>query len=629
MLTSRIIAPAVLSTILISTLSYPAHSAGYQVTHNEIKKTWTTTKKLGNPTSNHKCGIKNNGCFQKFQKGSIHWSSKTGAHPTFHGNIQKKWGSLKYENGYLGYPTGKPLTFKYNKAADYQNFQGGMIITNSQAGTHTLKGAIRNKWKALGWERSTLKLPTSDERGLRNGAFQKFQGGSIHWSPKTGAHPTKGAIQKAWGSQKYERGRLGYPTSDEYKSGGKTWQDFEGGKISWTSKEGARIQYAGAVPESFAITGSGFGHGVGMSQYGAQGMALEGKSAEQILEYYYNPAQLESVSTYANSDIKVQILGGVTSTTITPSQGSVRIKAGKSVYQTTRPVTVQQSGSTRVYKYDGKTVTSTSNYDTIEWQNTRYWSGNGLTTVAVSGADAGSRTVSYRHGKILVSSLNNKLNLVNELRLHDEYLYGLAEMPSSWEPAALSSQAIAGRTYAMRNMSKVKTDCACHVYDEVKSQKFSGWNKENEGVNGQWGKRWKSAVDNTVSRNAQGIVQNAQVMRHKGSYIDAVYSSSSNGKTQDSRDMWGGSVDYLKSRNDPWSVQPHNPNRSWTVTKTQAQVASAFKLKNVSQVSVQRNAAGYVSRITAVSQDGQTSSMTGNQLRAAFGLKSSGVSSFQ
>ena len=189
-----------------------------------------------------------NGAFQKFQGGSIHWSPKTGAHSTIAGSpIQKKWGSLKYEKGHMGYPTSEPLTFKYNKAANYQKFQGGMIITNSRTGTHTLKGAIQNKWKGMGWERSALKLPTSDERRLRNGGYyQKFQGGSVHWSPKTGAHFTKAGspIQKKWGSQKWERGRLGYPTSSEYKSGGKTWQNFEGGKISWTSKQGARIHYS-------------------------------------------------------------------------------------------------------------------------------------------------------------------------------------------------------------------------------------------------------------------------------------------------------------------------------------------------------------------------------------------------
>lgn len=199
------------------------------------------------PTSNERRLKKENGTYQKFQSGSIHWSPKTGAHITQAGSpIQKKWGSLKYENGYLGYPSSDQVAFKYDESADYQNFQGGMVITHSRTGTHTLKGAIQNKWKSMGWERSAAGLPVSDERKLRKGAYQKFEDGQIHWSSKTGTHYTKdgSAIQRAWSKQGWENGRLGYPTSDEYKSGGKTWQNFEGGKISWTSKEGSKVHYS-------------------------------------------------------------------------------------------------------------------------------------------------------------------------------------------------------------------------------------------------------------------------------------------------------------------------------------------------------------------------------------------------
>ena len=208
-----------------------------------VKEKWRLGSH-GDPQRNLGSGLKSGGSFQKFDKGSIHHSKKTGAHFTeANSPIQKKWAAQKYENGELGYPSSDPLTFKYEKGTDYQNFEGGMVTADPQAGTHIMKGNIQKKWKSMGWERSAAKLPRTDEKKLSGGAFQHFEGGSIHWSPKTGAHFTKAgsAIQRAWADQKWEKGALGYPTSDEYKSDGKIWQDFEGGKISWTSAEGTQV----------------------------------------------------------------------------------------------------------------------------------------------------------------------------------------------------------------------------------------------------------------------------------------------------------------------------------------------------------------------------------------------------
>ncbi|WP_368074058.1 LGFP repeat-containing protein [Brevibacterium sp. CS2] len=66
----------------------------------------------------------------------------------------------------------------------------------------------------------------------------------MHWTQSTGAHFTQGRIQRAWRTQGYERGRLGYPTSDEYSSGANKRQNYEGGYILWSSKAGARIFYS-------------------------------------------------------------------------------------------------------------------------------------------------------------------------------------------------------------------------------------------------------------------------------------------------------------------------------------------------------------------------------------------------
>ena len=212
-----------------------------------IRKAWKShgweRSTAGLPTADEK-NIQG-GTYQKFQGGSYHWSSKTGAHFTKAGGaIQKKWGNLGYEKGILGYPTNEERVLKKNNGS-VQSFQGGSVHWSKATGAYATKGAIQKTWGNSGWENGKLGYPTSDERGLKNGgAYQKFQGGSIHWSSKSGAHITTGAIQKAWGKQGYENGRLGYPTSNEYQSGGKTWQNYQGGKISWTSREGARVQYS-------------------------------------------------------------------------------------------------------------------------------------------------------------------------------------------------------------------------------------------------------------------------------------------------------------------------------------------------------------------------------------------------
>jgi hypothetical protein len=111
-------------------------------------------------------------------------------------------------------------------------------------GGHTTGGAIGAAWAAQGSQNGPLGLPVTDEvTGLKNGgAYQAFQGGQIHWSPATGAHITHGAIDAAWASQGWENGRLGYPTSEEYASGGgSVTQNYQGGLITWSPNRGATI----------------------------------------------------------------------------------------------------------------------------------------------------------------------------------------------------------------------------------------------------------------------------------------------------------------------------------------------------------------------------------------------------
>jgi uncharacterized protein with LGFP repeats len=78
----------------------------------------------------------------------------------------------------------------------FNHFTGGSIYWTPATGAHEVHGAIRDKWAALGWERGVAGYPLTDETTTPDGAgrFNHFTGGSIYWTPATGAHEVYGAM---------------------------------------------------------------------------------------------------------------------------------------------------------------------------------------------------------------------------------------------------------------------------------------------------------------------------------------------------------------------------------------------------------------------------------------------------
>lgn len=190
---------------------------------------------LGFPTTDEFGGLRDGGAFQSFAKGQIHWSPQLGAHAT-KGGINAFWGATGWENGYAGYPVDIELGVRGGAS---QSFQRATLFWESATGdTFGVRGAIRTKYSAMGWEQGSLGFPKSEERALANGASQSFASGQqVHWSPQTGAHVTGGAIQKAWADSGWETGWLGYPTGDEVGdpiTPGGRMQTFSGGTIHWS-----------------------------------------------------------------------------------------------------------------------------------------------------------------------------------------------------------------------------------------------------------------------------------------------------------------------------------------------------------------------------------------------------------
>ena len=161
--------------------------------------------------------------------------------PTVIGAIREKWLSLGGTTSFLG----QPLTNE-TKTPDgigrFNHFQGGSIYWTPATSAHEVHGAIRDKWASMGYERSFLGYPLTDETKTPDGIgrFNHFKGGSIYWTPATSAHEVHGAIRDKWASIGFERSFLGYPTSDEEAGPNDSRiSHFQNGGISWTPSGGA------------------------------------------------------------------------------------------------------------------------------------------------------------------------------------------------------------------------------------------------------------------------------------------------------------------------------------------------------------------------------------------------------
>jgi uncharacterized protein with LGFP repeats len=165
--------------------------------------------------------------------------------------IDDKWAALGGPHGFLGQPHdeggGSAEAATPDGRGRFRDFQGGTIYWTPQTGAHEVHGAIRLKWAQLRGERGFLGYPVTDETGTPDGVgrFNHFQGGSIYWTPQTGAHEVHGAIREKWASIGWERSFLHYPVSDERipPSGHGRVSEFQGGAIVWTPEHGADARH--------------------------------------------------------------------------------------------------------------------------------------------------------------------------------------------------------------------------------------------------------------------------------------------------------------------------------------------------------------------------------------------------
>lgn len=119
-----------------------SHRDGTFRLQGEMLKVWKKMgrdkSKLGLPVSDTKCGLTDDGCYQRFEKGTIHWTEDTGAHPTY-GVIRKAWAKNGYQSGKLGYPVSDPVV---SKGVVSQDFQRGTITWSRKDGARVLAPSI-------------------------------------------------------------------------------------------------------------------------------------------------------------------------------------------------------------------------------------------------------------------------------------------------------------------------------------------------------------------------------------------------------------------------------------------------------------------------------------------------------
>jgi uncharacterized protein with LGFP repeats len=139
---------------------------------------------LGFPAGDVTATADGKGSFQTFQKGSVFWSPATGARAVL-SPVLALWTAMGAEQGTLGYPTSGTAATG-DGAGRYQHFQKGSIFWSSATGAHAVQGPIRDLWASLGYERGWLGYPTRDAYPVSGGTQVDFQHGHITLSAATG-----------------------------------------------------------------------------------------------------------------------------------------------------------------------------------------------------------------------------------------------------------------------------------------------------------------------------------------------------------------------------------------------------------------------------------------------------------
>lgn len=345
---------------------------------------------------------------------------------------------------------------------------------------------------------------------------------------------------------------------------------------------------AGAVDPSTPVTinGGGWGHGIGMPQFGARGMAEKESPYTDILSYFYpgtDIASVDSADPPVPALIKVGINSVHTSLQFSTDNGSAEIcLSGETSGACSHSADV---GETWVISHNGA--------DCVLKENGSAVYGPGDCSISVLWDDQPNIRVNFpdvgrvfARGSVLFNEAGGGFHLVVELPL-EEYVYGIAEMPLEWHDEALKAQVVAARTYGARFARGIEADCSCQLKWSTSDQKYLGWHNRTEGNEderpggGTYGDHWRQMVDYTAG---EVVVFPTEPGPGGFKLAETYYFSNSGGATENVSDMWGSnqaSYPYLVMRPDLWSGTYANPDCTesrvrWCRTVTAGQIAQAF-----------------------------------------------------
>lgn len=355
------------------------------------------------------------------------------------------------------------------------------------------------------------------------------------------------------------------------------------------------------------VNGGGWGHGVGMSQYGARGAALLGCSYPEILAGFFPKAEVGGTDTSTN--VRVGLFpntpqGGPVTAVGVRNSGSEPLSwqiEGASPPDLAPGATVyvhweeggflfregEETTSKTIWPADGDPVGSGGTRLKAPLKDTRVH-------LPAKGMDY-SRGVLEFTSKQTSSPASSGMMVVVDVPTIEQYLYGLAEVPSSWgedAPAALQAQAVAGRSFVAnyRQRGAVQhANCACTVYDSTSHQYYTGWSKEA----GPGGSYWVKAVNDTVGKVLKWDLYQDGTL----DIVPVYYSSSHGGHSSAASDIWNSpqsTAGYLEAVDiSRWEqAAPENPYYRWSAGFTTEELAERLGMDSVLSLDVVERAPG-------------------------------------
>jgi stage II sporulation protein D len=362
----------------------------------------------------------------------------------------------------------------------------------------------------------------------------------------------------------------------------------------------------------FTVSGAGYGHGIGMSQYGAYGAATLGKTWQQMMGFYYpgttvtsrDPGRTIRVQITADNDNDLQVY---------PSAG---LRLNDRASGRTYPLPVGA-------KYTRwRTVRTSTGY------GLRYLNPSGtwvaitppLSPTAIWTYENTAKMIKIRLPGGVRQELRSQVSLIrsgggaittNRLTMED-YLRSVvpSEMPTSWPAQAVQAQAVAARTFAARLQSQTGAGAFFDVCDTVACQVYRGFATTTAGIR---------TVHETAAGSAAVQATSGKILSHAGQIALTQFSSSNGGHSAP------GSLPYLTAQPDPWDGVAKS--QSWSVALTTAMVKQAYPtLGTIRQLQVlSRDGFGrFGGRVTSIKIIGSTgaSTVTGPAFRFALGLRS-------